>query len=94
MANPNEHEKPYLHAKPAPPRKTLTNMKTLEYKTNPNLSETRYLHAKPTPARKTLTNMNTLEYMGNPNIHEKTLPSPQCLIAGYIRLLGFRVPRY
>ena len=39
MTNPNEHEKPYLRAKPAPTRKTLTNIKTFEYKENPNEHE-------------------------------------------------------
>ena len=68
MANPDEHEKPYLHAKPAPTRKTLTNMKPLEYKETPNLHEKPclhdkpYLHEKRAPTRKTLTYLKTLEY--------------------------------
>ena len=43
--NPNPHEKPYLHAKPAPTPQalSLTYIKILEHKQKPNLHENPYL---------------------------------------------------
>ena len=67
--------KPYLHAKPAHTRKSLTNMKKFHYKQNPNLHEKPYLHANLAPTRKTLTYMKTLEYKEIPNLHEQILPT-------------------
>ena len=73
IKNPNLHgkfetlnEKPYLHAKPAPIRYTLTYMKTLTYRKNPNLNEKPALTQKTPAPTKKVTYRKTLIYKKKP----------------------------